>query len=84
MLIPTDPMIPAQAYCGLPVRIEHPDPAEVFADWFHFCASGFDLRDMRPRADFDGGAMGLPRIRNGFTAQWCPRLRCAVADQFRH
>ncbi|MBY6120235.1 hypothetical protein KUV64_13945 [Mameliella alba] len=73
MLIPTDPMIPAQPYCGLPVRIEHPDPAAVF-----------DLRDMRPRADFDSGAMGLPRIRNGFTVQWCPRLRCAVADQFHH
>lgn len=66
--------IPALAYCGLPVRVEHRDVGALFADWEYFKSAGFEVRDMRPRADFVDGVMGLPRLKDGFTVQWLPRL----------
>lgn len=59
------PNIPAEAYSGQPFRVEHRDPALLFADWDLFRAAGFEVRDMGPAGNpFEGG------IRNGFTAQW--------------
>ena len=75
--IPLTDNIPAEAYSGLPFRVESPCPATLFSEWDNFKAAGFDVRDMRPRADFDGGAMGMPVQRNGFTAQRRPDLKSA-------
>jgi len=67
------PHIPAQAYCGLPFRVEHVDAQHLFADWELFREAGFEVRDMGPK-----GNPFERTLRNGFTAQWCPRLKEAA------
>ena len=66
--------IPPEAYSGLPIRVEHRDPNMVFHDWDHFQKAGFEVFDMGPRAAIELGAMGMPAMVNGFTAQWIPNF----------
>lgn len=71
------PDIQPELYCGLPVRVEHRDPRAFFADWQFLKSQGFDMLDFGPRRD--PNRLGI--MHNGFTVQWCPRLRHPIADQ---
>ncbi|MGK7661163.1 MULTISPECIES: hypothetical protein [unclassified Marinovum] len=68
--------IPVEAFCGLPVRIEHKDIDCLVADWHFFKTNGFEVRDMRPRVDCRNMIS-----RNGFTVQWVPRLKAPLHDE---